>query len=488
MKLEFEYGHGLMTANLPDTTDVFIPGVTVADPPAIPQDQLYDKTRESILNPMGLPPISEQVKKGSKVVIVFPDRVKGGEQETAHRKVSIKIILEELYKAGVEKKDILLICSNGLHRRNTEKEHRAVLGDDIFFEFSKTGQIINHDSEDYDNLVDLGVTEQGDPVIMNKYVYDADLAILIGHTQGNPYGGYSGGYKHAATGISHWKSIASHHVPKVMHRDDFTPVNNSSLMRHKFDQIGSHMEACMGKKFFVCDAVLDSQSRQIEINTGTADLVQEKSWVVGNQRTYVPFAEKKYDVLVFGLPQFFHYGDGMGTNPIMLMQAISAQVVRHKRIMSDNCVIIASATCNGYFNESIWPYLPELYQLFFEQGNTLPDINQYGEYFATNEEYIRKYRFAHAFHPFHGFSMISSAHIAEKNTAAIYLVGAEKPGYARAMGMKTRATFEEALEDAMKKYVGPNPNILALPKTFKTAAVHLMMKDDQAPLADRYKS
>ena len=29
----------------------------------------------------------------------------------------------------------------------------------------------------------------------------------------------------------------------------------------------------------------------------------------------------------------------------------------------------------------------------------------------------------------------------------------------------------------MKKYVGPNPNILALPKTFTTAAVHLCMKD-----------
>ena len=30
------------------------------------------------------------------------------------------------------------------------------------------------------------------------------------------------------------------------------------------------------------------------------------------------------------------------------------------------------------------------------------------------------------------------------------------------MGLKTRATFEEALEDAKKKYVGQEPNILAL--------------------------
>ena len=64
-----------------------------------------------------------------------------------------------------------------------------------------------------------------------------------------------------------------------------------------------------------------------------------------------------------------------------------------------------------------------------------------------------------------------------RKSAAIYIVGAQEPGYARGMGLKTRATFEEALADAMKKYVGPHPNILALPQTFKLAAVHLCMKD-----------
>ena len=486
MNLNFEYGHGFMKAELPDNTDIFIPGETVADPPHIPEELLIEKTLYSIRHPIGMEPISKQVKAGSKVTIIFPDRVKGGEQPTSHRKISIKLILQELYDAGVKKEDILLICSNGLHRKNTEKEIRGVLGDELFFEFIHTGQIINHDSEDYEHLVDLGKTPQGDPVIMNKYVYDSDFAVLIGHTQGNPYGGYSGGYKHCATGITHWRSIASHHVPKVMHREDFVPVNNSSAMRHKFDEIGSYMEKCMGKKFFCCDAVLDTKSRQIEINSGTADGVQEKAWVMGNQRTYVPFAEKKYDVIVFGMPQFFHYGDGMGTNPIMLMQALSAQVIRHKRIMSDNCVFICSSTCNGYFNERLWPYLPELFELFKEEGNTLVDLNRYGEYFATNEEYIRKYRYANAFHPFHGFSMISCGHLAEKHTSAIYIVGAEKPGYARAMGLKTRDTFEEALKDARLKYLPKNPNILALPRTFTTAAVHLMMKDDTMPVADRY--
>ena len=479
MKLQFEYGHGFVNAELPDSTDVFIPGETVADPPYIPEDQLEAKTLESLRNPIGMEPLTKLAKKGSKVTIIFPDRVKGGEQATAHRKISIKLILQELYSAGVEKKDILLICSNGLHRKNTKEEIYDILGKELFHEFWFTHQIINHDSEDYDHLVDLGVTDRGDPVIMNKYVYDSDVAILIGHTQGNPYGGYSGGYKHCSTGITHWKSIGSHHVPEVMHRDDFVPVSGKSLMRSKFDEIGEYMEKCMGKKFFCCDAVLDTYSRQIEINSGYAKEMQPVSWKTADKRTYVPFAEKKYDVMIFGMPQFFHYGEGMGTNPIMLMQALSAQVIRHKRVMSDKCVIICASTCNGYFHDELWPYTREMYEMFqTDHMNTLPDMNRLGEYFATNEEYIRKYRYTNAFHPFHGFSMISCGHLAEKNTSAIYIVGAEQPGYARGMGLKTRATIEEALADAKLKYVGENPNILALPKTFKLSAVHLMMKDE----------
>ena len=72
--------------------------------------------------------------------------------------------------------------------------------------------------------------------------------------------------------------------------------------------------------------------------------------------------------------------------------------------------------------------------------------------------------------------MISCAHIAEMEASAVYIVGAQEPGYARGMGMKTRATFEEALKDAENMWVRrresspyPRPSL---------AGVHLMMEDD----------
>jgi hypothetical protein len=476
--LQFEYGQGFMSSQFPDTTDVYIPGETVPDPPALAGVELKEETRKSILNPIGMQPISELVSQGSKVCIIFPDRVKGGFQPTSHRKTSIPIILEELYKAGVRREDIKLICSNGLHRKNKPDEIRDILGETVFNEFWGSQQIVNHDSEDYDNLIDLGYDELHDHVIMNKEVYESDLTVAVGHTLGNPYGGYSGGYKHVATGITHWRCIAAHHIPEVMHREDFTPVTSHSLMRQKFNAIGMHMEKMMGRKFFICDAVLDTRGNQIAIFSGYGKEMQPLSWEIADKRTYINWADKKYDVMVFGMPQSFHYGNGHGTNPILILQAIAANIVRHRRVLSERSVVICSSLCNGYFHDEEFPSYRELYDIFQQDYHqSLTDLAKYGEYFCMNEEYIKKYRFRYGFHPYHAFSMVSCGQIAHNHCSAIYIVGAQSPGYARGMGMKTAATFEEALEDAKNKYVGKDPNILALPRTFTCAGVHLGMKD-----------
>ena len=47
MKLNFEYGQGTMAAELPDNTDVFIPGETVKDPAYI---QIFQNTRGICMN------------------------------------------------------------------------------------------------------------------------------------------------------------------------------------------------------------------------------------------------------------------------------------------------------------------------------------------------------------------------------------------------------------------------------------------------------
>ena len=133
-----------------------------------------------------MPTLTELAGPGKTVTIVVPDRVKGGEQATSHRKLSIKYILKELYAAGIEKKDILFIISNGLHPRSTEADAKAIFGEELFNEFWHTGQIISHDSEDQEHMVYLGTTHRGDPVynvifqflsVMYREILMADIQV-----------------------------------------------------------------------------------------------------------------------------------------------------------------------------------------------------------------------------------------------------------------------------------------------------------------------
>ncbi len=105
------------------------------------------------------------------------------------------------------------------------------------------------------------------------------------------------------------------------------------------------------------------------------------------------------------MPQKFHYGDGMGTNPIMMMQALSAQVLRFKRVMSDHCVIICSSLCNGFFNDKKWPYLRECYEWFQRPDEHPAGYEPPGRIFYRDEwdwNMCANTVSANAFHPFHG--------------------------------------------------------------------------------------
>ena len=93
----------------------------------------------------------------------------------------------------------------------TVAEMQTILGPELFGEFPPHRPDHQPRQRDYDHLVTA--TAQ-DHVIMNKHVWRRGRGGAHRPHPGNPYGGYSGGYKHCATGISHRRSISAHHVPR----------------------------------------------------------------------------------------------------------------------------------------------------------------------------------------------------------------------------------------------------------------------------------
>ena len=469
-----DYGDGKMAVDLPDSATVVRYGETYTDPPEVDP---VAAVRRALEKPLGFPPLRELGGPGKKVVIGFPDRVKGGVHPTCHRKVAIPLIVEELLKGGTKIENITLLCCMGLHRKNTLEEWYWYLGKDIVDRFWPD-RLVNHDVEAAD-LCDFGTDAMGNRVQCNRLMAEADVPIVVGHCSGNPYGGYSGGYKMIVTGLSGWQSIASHHTPRTMHRQDWLGASTSSHMRHQFASIGLAMEKGIGKKFFAVDAVLGQKSQVLDVQAGLIKEVEKATWPLADRRTNIRLdMPEPADVLVFGLPRNFHYGPGMGTNPILMSLAVGGQLARCWNAFREGGVIIAPAVCDGWFNDGWFPSYRETYDAmqnyctpaeFLASDDAARIVNTYDYRFQYSNDFT--------YHPFHAMSMISGGSAALLWTSAVFIVGPKNAGHVRAMGFTPVATYTEAFERARKVLGERDPKVLCTPECFSGGVpVHLYRK------------
>ncbi|MEQ7128713.1 lactate racemase domain-containing protein [Actinopolymorpha sp. B11F2] len=463
-RVQLEYGSGHVEVDLPDGAVVIRTGEPHREP--WPLEDPVEATRSALENPLGSDRIRDLVRPGSRVTIAFPDRVKGGTHATAHRRVAVPLLLDELERGGVRLSDVRLVNAIGLHRKNTMDEMAELLGEHVVRRMGPE-RIVNHDAEDAEGMVTLERSDHGDAVEVNRCVVDSDLTILVGHASGNPYGGFSGGSKMPSTGLTGWRSIRCHHTPASMTRRDFAPPTTGSYFRSQLAAIRQRMESAMPQPFFTVDAVLDSQSRQLRVRAGAIGAVEEASWGMASERTEVRLPGPPADVLVIGMPRGFHYGAGMGTNPILMMQAIGASVIRARAALRPDPVVIATSICDGWFNSREFPPYAAAYDLL--QSCRHPhEMTAHEDNFCNQPQWISAYRHQHGYHPFHAFSMIYMGSVARDLAQAVYIAGAQSPEHATGMGATPIDSVGDALADATA-LVGRDPRLIVIPELSKPA-------------------
>ncbi|MCX7853809.1 MAG: nickel-dependent lactate racemase, partial [Caldilineales bacterium] len=196
MRVRLAYGRQGLEVDLPPQTQViaprFVPGLE--DEPAA--------LRAALRRPIAAPPLADLVKPGDTVVIVHTDITRA----TPNDRI-LPILLEELEHAGVRRRDITLLNGLGTHRRQTEAELRAMLGDAIV----ETYRCLQHDCFDDANLVSLGVTSFGHPVRINRTYMEADVKILTGFIEPHFFAGFSGGPKAILPSLAGAESVFTNH-------------------------------------------------------------------------------------------------------------------------------------------------------------------------------------------------------------------------------------------------------------------------------------
>jgi nickel-dependent lactate racemase len=142
-----------------------------------------------------------QFRPGEKVVIVTSDVTRPTGSE-----IYLPLLVARLNAAGIRDRDIEIVIALGIHRKQTQAEHRRIVG-----ELYGRIRVTDHDCDDPGALVYLGETARGIPVEVNRSVAEAQRLILTGAVTFHYFAGFGGGRKSLLPGVSSRRSCMASH-------------------------------------------------------------------------------------------------------------------------------------------------------------------------------------------------------------------------------------------------------------------------------------
>ncbi|MDR3584587.1 MAG: nickel-dependent lactate racemase [Desulfosporosinus sp.] len=198
-KFELSYGKEMLSFEL-------LSSVKVQEIKAKASQPILDieqAIRQAVAHPLGTAPLTKVVKPGDKVVIVVSDITR----LWVRTDILLPVLLNVLNEAGVPDLDISIVTATGDHRLQTFEEHSAICGPVALARVP----IYDHECHAPD-LVDLGVSSQGTPIIVNRRVWEADKVILTGGIAYHLLAGFGGGRKSIAPGVCGYEMIQKNHA------------------------------------------------------------------------------------------------------------------------------------------------------------------------------------------------------------------------------------------------------------------------------------
>jgi len=499
----FQHGDGFRLEKLPVGARVIYPAEpleAIADPD--------DAIRDALLNPLGdSQPLPSLLRAGMKLTIAFDDvslPLPPMRRPDVRQRV-IESVLDMAADAGVD--DVVLIAALALHRRMTEVELRQAVGDRVYDAFEPHGLLWQHDAEDPDGMVHLGVTDQGEDVEINKRAATSDLLIYVNIN----LVAMDGGHKSVATGLASYRSLRHHHNVATMQQSrSFMDQHRSEL--HSSNWRMGRLIAASGVKVFQIESTLNNDTfppafdflqkrewewslrdraaftaaskaldrtppriaRQIfqsqrapygvtSVQAGEVEAVHEQT-TANVYRQQLVSVEGQTDVLTMGLPYICPYNVNSIMNPILVMclgLGYFFNLYRGKPLVRPGGVLVMSHPTPWEFHPVHHPsYIDFFEQVLAETTDPVEIEAKYEESFATDPWYVHLYRTTNAYHGVHPFYMWYWGAHALQHLGGVIVVGGDTRAVRR-LGFKPASTLRDALEMA-EDVVGRDPSVTHL--------------------------
>jgi hypothetical protein len=492
------HGEDLLDVKLPAGTRVVYPKPTIPG--------LRDRKGGiawALAHPEEMDPLAALLKPGMSVTIAIDDisLPLPAMRSPDLRETMLEVVLELLAAKGVE--DVHIIIATSFHRRMEPHEIEHAVGSRIFRAYYPD-RLYNHDGENPDGMVELGQTEIGERVRINRRAAESDLLIYL-NINLVPM---DGGAKSVSVGLCDYPSLQAHHTPQTILKCDSyfdhrrsaltdscnrmmevvkkhiqvfhveTVVNNAMFdpklqffMKNEDNWNGVDKALFKTTQFALSKLPRNAKRKllfsfpafyeMIAVHAGATHAVHDKTVEYCYAQYCVPI-EGQSDVAIFGVPFVSPYNVNSILNPL-LVQVLACgyffNMYRGMPVMKKNGVMILTHPLYDSFDHRHHPsYIEFFHRILAETRDSHTLQRRYEHEFATNPDYIRVYREGCAYHGVHPFYMWYWGENGRAHIGKIIIVGAEDKRVADILGWDAARNMEEAL-DMAKSHVGRTPTI-----------------------------
>ena len=322
MKLEFGFGSGTQSVEVRDDRLLGVLHANRLTPGLTGEDAV----RAALDAPIGAPAIEQVVHPGEKIAIVTSDITR----PCPTWKI-LPPLLDRLYAAGVDKKDITLVFALGSHRHHTPDEQRHLAGE-------RAWQELRCVDSDPDDCVRLGTTDAGTPVDIFRPVAEADRVICLANIEYHYFAGYSGGAKSIMPGVSTRDAIQCNHRMMVRPEAHAGKLDGNPI-REDIEQAGR----ILGIDYIV-NVVLDEHKNIVHAVAGDAVKAHRAGCAFLDTLYRKPIARRADIVLV---------SQGGAPKDLNLYQTQKA-LDNAKHAVRDGGVIIVIGSCREGLGEGVF--------------------------------------------------------------------------------------------------------------------------------------
>ncbi|MCI9138082.1 MAG: nickel-dependent lactate racemase [Lachnospiraceae bacterium] len=220
-----------------------------------------EKTEDEIVlsameHPIGSPRLSELAKGRQKVVIICSDHTR----PVPSRHI-IPFMLKEIREEN-PKADITLLIATGFHRATTREELVGKFGEEIVSQ----EKILIHDSQNMDDMVNIGTLPSGAPLLINKAAAEADLLVSEGFIETHFFAGFSGGRKSVLPGVSSAVTVLGNHCSTFID----SPYSRTGVLENNPIHRDMIAASKMANQQYIVNVVIDSDKKVVHAVAGDA--------------------------------------------------------------------------------------------------------------------------------------------------------------------------------------------------------------------------